>query len=91
VANLGFGGQNRDELYMMQEDRITKIKLNTEAPQLPTVIPGNGAAQGSSTAVEPPQSQSSAVSLLHSSSLAVLSWLFIATFSTCSNGMCIFV
>lgn len=38
VANLAFGGQNMDELYMMQEDKITKLKLNTQAPDLPTTI-----------------------------------------------------
>lgn len=30
VANLAFGGHNMDELYMMQEDKITKLrKLQT--------------------------------------------------------------
>lgn len=40
VANLVFGGQNMDELYMMQEDKITKVKLNIQAPDLPTTIVG---------------------------------------------------
>lgn len=60
VANLVFGGQNMDELYMMQEDKITKVKLNTQAPDLPTTIVGPGGAVVSGNDQIPAQSASPA-------------------------------
>jgi len=35
VANLAFGGKNMDTLYMMNENQIVSVTLNTTAPRLP--------------------------------------------------------
>lgn len=37
VANLAFGGKERDTLYMMNENQVLSVALNTTAPQLPTM------------------------------------------------------
>lgn len=42
VANLAFGGKNRSRLFMLQEKKVTAVDLNTQAPQLPQVVPGKG-------------------------------------------------
>jgi gluconolactonase len=38
VANLAFGGKNMDTLYMMNENQVVSVKLNTTAPLLPTNV-----------------------------------------------------
>ena len=35
VANLAFGGKDMDTLYMMNENKIVSVTLNTTAPHLP--------------------------------------------------------
>lgn len=35
VANLAFGSKDRDTLYMMNENQVVSVRLNTTAPRLP--------------------------------------------------------